>query len=110
MSPEQAAGDRDLDGRSDIYGLACVLYEMLSGQPPFTARSAHMIIAAKLSGIPSSIRVVRPDVSATLDDALLKALERDPANRFASAREFGARLSACAAERGEGRREKLTDG
>jgi serine/threonine protein kinase len=60
MSPEQASGDREIDGRADIYSLACVLFEALAAEPPFTARAAHMIIAAKLSGIaPRSVRDLR---------------------------------------------------
>ena len=56
MSPEQANGDRELDGRTDIYSLACVLYEMLTTAPPFSGRIAHMIIAAKLSVVPRFVR------------------------------------------------------
>jgi serine/threonine-protein kinase len=93
MSPEQSMGDRDLDGRADIYSLASVLYEMLAGRPPFTGRSAHMMIAARLSGVPDRVRTYRPDVSQALETALAKALERAPADRFASAGEFGAALA-----------------
>jgi serine/threonine-protein kinase len=94
MSPEQASGEREIDGRADVYSLACVLYEMLVGEPPFTARSAHMIIAAKLSGVARSVRGVRREVPAALAAVLAKALERSPTDRFASARAFGASLAA----------------
>jgi serine/threonine-protein kinase len=94
MSPEQANGDRELDGRTDIYSLACVLQEMLTTEPPFTGRIAHMIIAAKLTATPRSVRLARPEVPAALDAAIAKALERSPENRFASARAFGAALAA----------------
>jgi len=95
MSPEQASGDREIDGRADIYGLACVLFEALAAEPPFTARAAHMIIAAKLSGVaPRSVRDLRRDVPAPLDAAIAKALARDPRDRFATARAFGAALAA----------------
>jgi serine/threonine-protein kinase len=94
MSPEQASGDRELDGRADIYSLACVLYEMLTSEPPFTARIAHMVIAAKLSGAARPVRQLRPDVPVALEVALAKALERLPNDRFASARAFGAALAS----------------
>ena len=94
MSPEQSMGDRDLDGRTDIYSLASVLYEMLAGRPPFGGRSAHMIIAARLSGVPDRVRVHRSEVPEALDAALAKALERAPGDRFATAGDFGAALSA----------------
>jgi serine/threonine-protein kinase len=95
MSPEQASGDREIDGRADIYSLACVLYEMLGSEPPFTSRVAHMIIAAKLSSVPRPIRELRREVPPALDAAIAKALARAPADRFASARAFGAALAAC---------------
>jgi serine/threonine-protein kinase len=94
MSPEQASGDREIDGRADIYSLACVLYEMLTSDPPFTARVAHMVIAAKLSGTARPVRELRREVSVALEAALAKALERSPNDRFASARAFGAALAA----------------
>ena len=95
MSPEQASGDREIDGRADIYSLACVLFETLAAEPPFTSRAAHMIIAAKLSGVtPRSVRDLRPDVPAPLDAAIAKALARNPQDRFRSARAFGAALAA----------------
>ena len=93
MSPEQANGDRELDGRADVYSLACVLHEMLTGEPPFTGRIAHMVIAAKLTGTPRSVRIARPEVPAALDAVIAKALQRLPEERFASARAFGAALA-----------------
>src|SRR6476646_5584112 len=94
MSPEQASGDHEIDGRADIYSLACVLFETLAAEPPFTSRAAHMIIAAKLSSAPRHVRELRPDVPAPLDAAIAKALARNPNDRFASARAFGAALAA----------------
>ena len=94
-SPEQASGDGELDGRADIYSLACVLFEMLAGQPPFTGRSAHMIIVARLSGVARPVRELRPAVPASLDAAIAKALERIPANRFSTAGAFRAELATC---------------
>jgi serine/threonine protein kinase len=93
MSPEQASGDGEIDGRADIYSLACVLFEMLAGQPPFTGRSAHMIIVARLSGVARPVRELRPTVPASLDAAIAKALERFPVNRFATAGDFRAELA-----------------
>lgn len=93
MSPEQSTGDRDLDGRTDIYSLASVLYEMLAGRPPFTGRSAHMIIAARLSGVPDLVRLHRADVPDALEAAIAKALARAPSDRFATAGEFGTALA-----------------
>ncbi len=95
MSPEQASGDREIDGRADVYSLACVLYEMLASEPPFTARAAHMIIAAKLSSTPRPVRDLRRAVPAALDAALAKALARNANDRFASARAFGVALAVC---------------
>jgi eukaryotic-like serine/threonine-protein kinase len=94
MSPEQASGDREIDGRADLYSLASVLYEMLAGEPPFTARAAHMILAAKLSSAPRPVRDLRRDVPPALDAAITKALARNPKDRFATARAFGAALAA----------------
>jgi eukaryotic-like serine/threonine-protein kinase len=94
MSPEQASGDTEIDGRADIYSLACVLYEMLAAQPPFTGRSAHMIIVARMSSVARPVRDLRPTVPAALDAAIARALERMPANRFATAGAFGTELAA----------------
>src|SRR5947209_7417598 len=64
MSPEQAAGDRELDGRCDLYGLACVVYEMLAGEPPFRGGTARATIARHLSEPPPPLRARRPDAPA----------------------------------------------
>ena len=94
MSPEQASGETEIDGRADIYSLACVLYEMIAAQPPFTGRSAHMIIVARMSSVARPVRDLRPTVPAALDAAIARALERAPANRFSTAGEFSAELAA----------------
>ncbi len=88
MSPEQCAGDREVDGRSDVYSLACVLYEMLGGDPPFTGSTPQSVLARKLSERAPSLVVVRDTVSTSLEAAILKALERDAADRFATAESF----------------------
>jgi serine/threonine protein kinase len=72
MSPEQAAADRDIDGRSDIYSLGCVLYELLAGLPPFHGPTARAVIARHMTEPPPNLRVTRPDVS----DALLRTVDR----------------------------------
>lgn len=87
MSPEQGSADT-IDQRSDIYSLGCVLYEMLSGAPPFTGPSAQAIIARHARDPMPSIRTVRPTVSRKLDAIVAKALHKVPADRFATAREF----------------------
>ena len=92
MSPEQAAGDRAVDAKSDIYSLACVLYEMLAGEPPFTGPTAQAIIAKRFNTPVTSIRVVRPDVPEHIDLALTTALARAPAGRYASTGEFARAL------------------
>jgi eukaryotic-like serine/threonine-protein kinase len=88
MSPEQASGAVDVDARSDVYSLACVLYEMLAGQPPFTASTTAALLARKSLEPMPPLRVVRDSVPAGVEQALSKALARVPADRFASAREF----------------------
>ncbi len=92
MSPEQATGDRVVDARSDIYSLAAVLYEMLSGEPPHAGKTAQAIIARVLTEKASSMRVTRDTVPAHIDAAVLKALSKLPADRFASAAEFAVAL------------------
>lgn len=87
MSPEQAAGERDLDGRSDQYALACVIHEMLAGQPPFTGL-ARAVMSRHIVEPPPAIRAVRPDVSVAVERALLRALAKEPVERFASAAEL----------------------
>ena len=92
MSPEQATGDRVIDGRSDIYSLGAVLYEMLTGEPPHTGTTAQAIIARVLTERPRSIRSARPNVTAEVETAVERALEKLPADRYASASEFTAAL------------------
>ncbi len=93
MSPEQAAGERTLDARSDVYALGCVLYEMLAGEPPFTGRSAQAVIAKRFTAPAPGIRPLRPSVPAAVEQALERALARVPADRFATAGAFAEALA-----------------
>lgn len=93
MSPEQATGDRVLDARSDIYSLAAVLYEMLTGEPPHSGTTAQAIIAKVLTDKPRSIRLSRDTVPPPVEAAVERALAKLPADRFHSAREFADALT-----------------
>ena len=88
MSPEQASGESRLDGRSDIYSLGCVLYEMLAGDPPFTGNTPQAMIVAHLSTPPPPLASRRPDIPAALAATVHRALEKLPADRFKTAGEF----------------------
>src|SRR5213082_646030 len=92
MSPEQAAGERELDGRSDIYSLACVLYEMLAGSPPFLGPSARAILARQSLDPVPRLRTVRETVPEEFERAVVKALAKAPADRFATATQFAEAL------------------
>ena len=96
MSPEQAGGAVNLDARSDLYSLACVIYEMLAGEPPHTGATAQAILARQQCESPRSIRVLRPSVPAHLEQVIMKALAKAPADRFASLAEFAHELTAAA--------------
>ncbi len=92
MSPEQATGDRVIDGRSDIYSLAAVTYEMLAGEPPHLGNTAQAIIARVLTDKPRPVRSSRSAVPEHVEAALDLALQKLPADRFATAREFAEAL------------------
>jgi serine/threonine-protein kinase len=91
MSPEQAAADRHLDQRTDIYSLGCVLYEMLAGEPPYTGPSPQAVLARRLTEPAPHIRNVR-EVPPAVEEAVSRALARTPADRFPTAAELGAAI------------------
>ena len=92
MSPEQATGDRVIDRRSDIYSLAALTYEMLTGEPPHTGSTMQAIIARVLTDRPRSVRATRPNLPEYVEVAIDRALEKLPADRWNSAREFSEAL------------------
>jgi len=88
MSPEQALGERTIDARSDIYALGAVTYEMITGDPPFTGSNVQAIVARLLNEKPTALRTLRDTVPAAVEQAVLTALAKLPADRFESARAF----------------------
>ena len=92
MSPEQAVGAQDLDGRSDIYSLGCVVFEMLAGEPPFHGASLREVLTHHAMVEPRSVGSLRAGVPPNVDEALATALAKDPAHRFATAHEFAQAL------------------
>ncbi len=94
MSPEQAMGEREITARSDVYALGAVTYEMLTGDPPFLGSTAQAIVAKVLTEKPAPLRRLRERVPDTIEEAVLTALEKLPADRFAGAAEFSRALTA----------------
>ncbi|MEZ0332920.1 MAG: protein kinase, partial [Gemmatimonadales bacterium] len=94
MSPEQAAGDRNVDARTDVYSLGTVLYEILVGEPPFTGATPQTVVAKRFSGEVPRVRHVRPSVPDSVEQAVIRALAPVAADRFASAAEFARALQA----------------
>jgi len=99
LSPEQAMGGRELDGRSDLYSLGCVLYEMLAGQPPFTGTTGEALIHQHLTLEPRPVTALRPAVPAEVAHALAKTLAKAPADRFETAAQLAAALAPTAPSR-----------
>ena len=93
MSPEQAAGERGVDGRSDLYSLGCVAYEMLAGEPPFTAPTTRALVMRILTEAPAPLTMLRPAVPAHVAGAVTKALEKVPADRFDTGSAFARALA-----------------
>ncbi len=88
MSPEQATGDQELDGRSDEYSLACVVYEMLAGEPPFSGPSIHAITARKIDHREAGVTLLRDSVPQSVGEAIHKALSPVPGDRFPTVAQF----------------------
>jgi len=102
MSPEQVEG-RPIDGRTDLYALACAAFEMLTGEPPFRREENLAVLWAQVSMPPPSVRQRRPELSAEVDQVMATALAKSPADRQASCTEFAAALRAACAVRPAGR-------
>ena len=100
MSPEQAMGERNIDGRADQYSLACVMYEMLTGQPPFVASTLQSLIMKHVGEPVALITTVRPSVPDEIEDVILRALEKVPADRFPTVGDFGEALTRAIATTG----------
>ena len=95
MSPEQAAGERQLDGRSDLYSLGCVLYEMLAGQPPFTGPTVESVLHQHLTADPAPVTQLRRTVPDSVVPVLGRALAKAPADRYATTTQFAQALEAA---------------
>jgi eukaryotic-like serine/threonine-protein kinase len=100
MSPEQAAGERALDARSDVYSLGCVLYELLAGEPPHAGATARIVIARRFTEPAPRIRRIRPAVPPAVEQAIVRALAAAPDDRFPTAASFAEALVAPAASAG----------
>ncbi len=111
MSPEQSAGETNLDGRTDIYALGCVLYEMLAGEPPFTGPTAQAIITRSITEDPRPLTRTRAAIAPVVDTAVLKALAKSPADRYATAGEMAEALTTAeeVARTGSGERQATGD-
>ena len=103
MSPEQALGEKELDARSDIYSLGCVVYEMLVGEPPFAGPNVRTVFARHATEPVPSIRVARPDLSEGVEEVIERALAKAPAARHTSVDAFARELHAAMASPGRGR-------
>jgi serine/threonine protein kinase/Flp pilus assembly protein TadD len=97
VSPEQAAGETDLDGRSDQYSLACVLYEMLTGERAFTGPTAQAIMAKRFTETVKPVRSLRPNIPENVDRALTKAMSTDTSSRYKSSAMFAQALASSSA-------------
>jgi Tol biopolymer transport system component len=101
MSPEQATGDVNVGPTADVYALGCVLYEMLVGHPPHTGRTAQAVLGSIITGSPDPVAKHRATVPANVDAVIRRALEKVPADRFASAQDIGRELANPAFRHGD---------
>ncbi len=97
MSPEQAEGRPDVDGRSDVYSLGCVLFEMLAGRPPFMGRNARTVMTQHVTTPPPALLELRPGLPPGVVEAVERAIAKDPDERFPTAKEFRDLLQLLAA-------------
>ncbi|MDB4874933.1 MAG: protein kinase [Gemmatimonadetes bacterium] len=98
MSPEQCVGDRDIDGRSDLYSLGTVAYQMLTGEPPFSGNNAPSVMMKQVTERPVPVRRRRGDVPEDLERIVMRLLEKDPADRFADGAALVAALDGAPLE------------
>ena len=99
MSPEQMASSRDVDGRTDFWALGAILYELVTGLPPFNAETMPQLCALILNGSAPSLRTVRPQAPLALEAVIQRCLEKDPARRYSNIAEFANALSELAPKR-----------
>jgi serine/threonine-protein kinase len=104
MSPEQSSEARLVDGRTDIYALGCVFYEMLGGEPPFTGRNVQIVMEKHAKAPVPKLHIIRPSLPEAVDDAIARALAKAPADRFATASEF---VKAVIAATGQGETDRV---
>ena len=94
VSPEQAAGETNLDGKSDQYSLACVIYEMLSGERPFSGATPQAVMAKRFSEMPKPLRTIRSSIPETVERAVTKAMAIEASGRYSTAAQFGQALAS----------------
>jgi serine/threonine-protein kinase len=97
VSPEQVIAGQTVDGRTDQYSLACTVFEMLAGRPPFDGRTADVLVRQHLTEPPPNLEALRADVPWEVSDAVVRGMAKDPADRFPDMRGFAASLSAAPA-------------